>query len=97
MTNLLTWLENWYLSNCDGDWEHDYGISIQTLDNPGWIIKIKIVDTKLEARFFQKVNIERSESDWLYCSVEKGIFRGAGGPRNLQEILTLFYRWASAD
>jgi hypothetical protein len=28
-------LEAWYASRCDGEWEHGYGISIETLDNPG--------------------------------------------------------------
>lgn len=32
--DILKWLENWYSSNCDGDWEHLYGITIRTLDNP---------------------------------------------------------------
>jgi len=26
----LTWLQNWYYSCCDEDWEHMYGIVIQT-------------------------------------------------------------------
>ena len=30
----LTWLQAWYMSNCNGDWEHGYGVSVRTLDNP---------------------------------------------------------------
>ena len=33
--NMLEWLMNWYESNCDGDWEHSYGVKIESLDNPG--------------------------------------------------------------
>lgn len=40
---MIQWLQNWYSSNCDGDWEHDYGITIETIDNPGWNIKIDVV------------------------------------------------------
>jgi|GEM_PF-3181522 len=38
--NVFTELTNWYQNQCDGDWEHKYGVSIETLDNPGWIVKI---------------------------------------------------------
>lgn len=31
-------LERWYASQCDDNWEHSYGIRIDTLDNPGWRI-----------------------------------------------------------
>lgn len=24
----LKWLQEWYIQNCDGDWEHCYGIEI---------------------------------------------------------------------
>ena len=30
-------LQKWYKSQCNGDWEHSFGIKIETLDNPGWI------------------------------------------------------------
>lgn len=23
---IIEWLENWYSQNCDGDWEHFYGV-----------------------------------------------------------------------
>ena len=28
-TNLLKWLDDWYESNCDGDWEHSYSVKIE--------------------------------------------------------------------
>lgn len=33
---LIDRLEDWYQSNCDGDWEHGFGVTIESLDNPGW-------------------------------------------------------------
>lgn len=39
---MIEWLQNWYKSQCDGDWEHYYGIKIETLDNPGWDVSIDI-------------------------------------------------------
>ena len=43
-------LMNWYASNCDDDWEHIFGIKIQTIDNPGWSFKADIVDTEVEGK-----------------------------------------------
>ncbi|TMB85990.1 MAG: hypothetical protein E6J45_14585 [Chloroflexi bacterium] len=31
----LALLQHWYLSRCDGEWEHQRGITIESLDNPG--------------------------------------------------------------
>jgi len=33
--DLLKWLQDWYAARCYGDWEHEFGINIRTLDNPG--------------------------------------------------------------
>ena len=93
--NMLEWLQNWYFQHCDGDWEHNYGIKIDTLDNPGWLVEIDLTDTDLEFEPFEKVEVEYSEQDWIHCRVQDGVFRGAGGPNNLQDILEIFYKWAS--
>ena len=42
MDNIVDWLQNWTISQIDGDWEHEQGISIGMLDNPGWILKADI-------------------------------------------------------
>ncbi|GHB54781.1 hypothetical protein GCM10010331_48120 [Streptomyces xanthochromogenes] len=34
--NVLDRLQSWYSAQCNGDWEHEWGIKIDTLDNPGW-------------------------------------------------------------
>ena len=41
-SNLIHWIEKWYKGNCNGDWEHSYGITIETLDNPGWDFTIDL-------------------------------------------------------
>src|SRR5690606_14230774 len=58
---LLTWLQGWYTSMCDGDWEHVNGVSIDTLDNPGWSLRIQITGTSLDIKPFDRVKIERDE------------------------------------
>ena len=31
--DLLNWIQNWFYSNCNGDWEHNRNIVIENLDN----------------------------------------------------------------
>jgi hypothetical protein len=93
--NTLARLQQWYAAQCDGHWEHAYGVKIDTLDNPGWSVTIDVEGTPLEGRPFEKVEIDRSDADWIDCRVEKGRFQGAGGAGNLDELLTVFLDWAS--
>ncbi|EHQ90113.1 hypothetical protein DesyoDRAFT_3073 [Desulfosporosinus youngiae DSM 17734] len=95
--NLLKWLEDWYYSNCDGDWEHLYGVTISTLDNPGWTIKIELLETFMETKQFQAIKHFRTEEDWIDCKVTNGVFTGCGGPRNLEEIIRIFYKWVESN
>ncbi|MCD6023228.1 MAG: hypothetical protein K0Q91_144 [Fibrobacteria bacterium] len=96
-------LQRWYSSQCDEDWEHSYGITLQTLDNPGWWLQVDLRDTSLEGRPFVKT--ERgldsltdgdAGADWISCKVEDEKFQGTGGPGNLEEILSLFLEWAES-
>jgi hypothetical protein len=89
----LVALELWYANQCNGDWEHDFGVKIDTLDNPGWTVDIDLAGTTLSGRAFIRIEEEREEHDWVFCWVEADVFKGRGGPRNLTEILTLFDSW----
>ena len=76
--NHLKWLESWYQSKCDGVWEHTFGIKIETLDNPGWLVKIDLSDTKdvnVPARVARK---NSTDTDWIHCVVDQGQFSGYG-------------------
>lgn len=88
-------LTSWYSAQCNGDWEHSCGVSIDTLDNPGWLVKIDIAETDLESRIFVPVLRGDSEADqnWIHCKVESGQFIGAGGAGNLSEIIDIFTAW----
>jgi Immunity protein 53 len=59
----LTWLQAWYAARCDGDWEHGYGVAIQTLDNPGWSLRINLEGTMLEGRSLDGREVHRSQHD----------------------------------
>jgi Immunity protein 53 len=90
-------LEAWYASWCDGDWEHSFGITIETMDNPGWAVRIDLAGTPLAGRPFEPVRTDRSPDDWFRCSVEADVFKGHGGPGNLHQILDVFARWVKAE
>lgn len=92
--NDFEWLTKWYHSQCDGDWEHGNGVSIKTLDNPGWAISINLEGTELEDRAFQEFKIETSEVDWITSRIRNNRFEGFCGPLKLLETVRIFRVWA---
>ena len=90
----LVWLLNWYYNQCDGDWEHGSGIKIKTTEGSGWFFRVSVRETDLGDKNFQVLDMARSKSDWVRCSIENGIFQGSGGPFNLLELLKIFRIWA---
>ena len=88
-------LQHWFHSRCNGDWEHDYGVEIGTLDNPGWSVAICLAETPLIDKDFPK--LERNyghPSDWLICWVAEERFHAACGPLKLEEAFEVFLMWA---
>ena len=94
--NELEWLQTYYLSMCDGDWEHGYGFEIGTLDNPGWHFKFDIADTSLEGVEFNEVVFERTDNDWVHCRLEGNNFKAYCGPKNLTEVISIFRTWVES-
>ncbi len=89
--------QNWYFNHCDGEWEHQHGIRIGTIDNPGWRIEINLFGTKLENIVFKRIEIEKNENDWIHCWVENKTFNAACGPLNLEEVLGIFLEWVQKN
>src|SRR5437867_3023794 len=90
MSDTLFKVQSWYLDQCNGEWEHTHGISITTLDNPGWEVKIDLKDTRWENAHFGDLNVERAENDWIRCAKEAEHFKGYGDPTKLDRILDFF-------
>lgn len=89
-------LRDWFSEQCDGDWEHTYGIRLETLDNPGWLLEVDLADTELQGRDFTAIRRGDSESgsSWLHCSVASGKFQASGGVPDLPDMLEAFLQWA---
>jgi hypothetical protein len=94
--NVFEWLQEWYQSQCDGDWEHQYGIVIKTVDNPGWYIKINLLETELENKAFNPVNIKKNSTNWCSCLIRDESFEATCGVANLAETLEIFRDWAAS-
>jgi len=91
----VEWLAQWYADQCDGEWEHDYGVHIETLDNPGWRLRIDLAATPLASRTFTP---ERFESDaWVRFWCESNVFHAAGGPMSLPVMIGRFRQWATEN
>ena len=97
MSEILQFIQQWYCGQCDGDWEHLFGVRIATLDNPGWRVDIDLVRTNLEGKIFHDVSIDRTGTDWLRCSVDGRLFKIRCGPTNLVESLNLFREWVESQ
>lgn len=95
--NSMEWIQWWYSDHCDGDWEHQSGVSIYTVDNPGWRLVVELADTELEEKPFSEVTIERTPTDWITCFVRERKFEGAGGQGNLLEMIEIFRAWAALE
>jgi len=93
----IEFLQSWYRRHCDGDWEHQHGVELGTLDNPGWRLAIDLQGTELEGRTLERHVTERSEDDWLHAWSDGSKFHVAAGPLNLAEAIDLFRRFVDDD
>ncbi|OYY64615.1 immunity 53 family protein [Sphingomonas sp. 28-62-11] len=98
----LNWLTSWYLAECNDDWEHSYGVKIDTLDNPGWTVAIDLQETNLEGRAFESVTVGEPADDldewkrlgsWWVADVNDNVFKAACGPLDLGSVIGVFRRW----
>jgi hypothetical protein len=95
--NALAQLQQWYTSNCNGSWENYYGIKIETLDNPGWILKIELEETNLQNCSFVSIDIDNNEGDWYICKVNNNRFEALGDPNKLDKLIEIFIDWAKSQ
>ena len=93
MMDTISRLCAWYERQCVGEWHEDHGVKIDTLDNPGWSMKVDLEGTALQDKDFEEVRMERSDRDWLIARRSGLIFEAFGGPMNLNEMIESFLMW----
>ncbi|KAF3361874.1 hypothetical protein PHSC3_001641 [Chlamydiales bacterium STE3] len=94
--NTLERIQEWLVRNYDKEWEPLKNFLITTVDNPGWVIIVKLPGTELESKSFTTIRIDRSETDWLHCCIKDHNFQGGCGATNLTEMLETFINWAES-
>jgi hypothetical protein len=87
---IINWLQNWYEKECDGDWEHGYGVEIKTIDNPGWKVKINISKYFDDNYSLNIIQDETSAKDWYSYKIENSFFYGYSDPNKLFFLLEKF-------
>jgi hypothetical protein len=100
----LQWLEKWYATQCNGTWEHQHGILVQSLDNPGWLVKIDLNGTNIEKfasdQILRTTGVPPTAANqnlggpiWMLCEIRDRKFNGAGDQSKLRDILDCFQNW----
>ncbi len=95
--NVLCQLQQWYALHCDGDWEHCYGIRLETLDNPGWHLTVDLHETLLEYVPFSGISwgdSENAKEPWLHCRKDGPQFVGMCSTLELEKMISAFLEWA---
>ncbi|QNR98348.1 immunity 53 family protein [Stenotrophomonas sp. 169] len=90
MDTAISLLQKWYARHCDEDWEHSYGINIDTLDNPGWILTVDLADTEFSELLLPRNRLDRSEADWVQSEISGRRYIACGGVLNLEEMVLQF-------
>lgn len=96
----LARLQQWYLDQCDGEWEHGYGISIETSDNPGWSLEIELTGTSAKLEVGREISLDRDDDDdhWYRIWVQEDdrgnlSLLATCGPLNLMEVIEIALEW----
>jgi hypothetical protein len=98
--NDLERLQAWYQAQCNGKWEHTYGVAVGTLDNPGWSLSVDLTGTPIKQAQFKSVaygvdaDDEPMTDTWHVCKVENDVFVAFGGPDQLTTMIDIFLSWA---
>lgn len=83
------WLQRFFLSNCDGEWEHYRGCTISTDSFPGWSLKFDLNCTSYADIELDELESENGPFDQMKCRMKDGVFTAFCGPRQLAECIDI--------
>lgn len=86
MKSSIFFLQDWFIAHCDGQWEHEYGIDITTIDNPGWKVRINGLNHGIELDLKSEID----DNDWYFIKIKTGEFVGYCSPQHLGKLLDIF-------
>lgn len=100
MSNNLEWLENWYQRQCDGAWEHNHGMRLESLRRRGWRhgwrLTISLEGTSAQNASPNRLALDTSGDEWIDCTLTAERFEGSGDPHRLEQIIGVFRRWVES-
>ncbi|WP_083448670.1 Imm53 family immunity protein [Actinoplanes rectilineatus] len=82
----------WYSEQCDGDWEHEFGIRLESLDNPGWNLRIDIGGTDLEGVLLAWFRRDYEVGRWMMAYSDGVVFEANCDPSSLYLAVDEFKR-----
>lgn len=96
MSNSFARLIDWYSRQCNGDWEHQHGFEIQTLDNPGVRLRVDLNGTSLEKSEFSRIEYQYdSDTEWIVCEkTADKFFDGCCAIGMSEQMIGIFVNWA---
>ena len=93
IADTLAFLQEWLLAQSDGDWEDDQGIVIESLDNPGWCLKIGLAGTGLAGIEQPRRELNEDRPSWVEAWADGVTFEAACGPLGLTAAIEEFRRF----
>jgi hypothetical protein len=82
----IKWLQKWFYHNSKEK------LLIETIDNPGWSLKLILENSIYKNKLFYDIRIDRTDDNWCHCIKNKkeNIYFIVGGSFNLNEVISFF-------
>jgi Immunity protein 53 len=93
---LVQRLESWYERQCNGEWEHGWGIDIGTFAVPKWHFAVELRDTKLEWHRTKWEEVRVDRDDWHCFRFTSGSYESIGTLASLPRMIGDFLAAADA-
>jgi hypothetical protein len=71
MESGISLLERWYGDRCNGDWEHQWGVKLESQDNPGWRLTVDLNETRAAGRTLERTRIHGVRMTGLITKLKK--------------------------
>lgn len=93
MEKILDWVQDWFTNQCDGMWEHGYGVRVNMISEPGWHVRIELRNTPWAEKKTELVREKLPTGEIVYYEVKNGYFEAKGGISTLEILLNIFKKW----
>lgn len=87
--NILNWLGEWINNQCDGDWEHEFGIQLITYDNPAIGLKVDLVKYE-DCMINSYRHFDLPSNDWISVKIDNSYLTITSTPLMLNKIFIFF-------